>query len=138
MAGRSYGQGAPDLSRCPYCGKALKKVTGKVIYPTLPKLHSRKFMHCFDCWAYVGCHEASGQPLGFVADADLRKLRQRCHVMFDEVWKSGLASRKEAYTLLAGRMGIDGRQCHFSFFDLDMAGEALVHIGSIRHILGCK
>lgn len=62
--------GAPT---CPYCGKDSVLVNGHVIYPHRPDLLEKKFYWCKPCDAYVGCHPGTANPLGRLANAELRR-----------------------------------------------------------------
>ena len=61
---------------------------------------------CRDCNAYVGCHQNTNNPLGTMANKELRELRTECHKLFDPLWKGGKMNRKEAYNFLKQKTGI--------------------------------
>lgn len=100
---------------CPYCNTFSKKVFGSVIYPHRPDLAHRKFFLCLPCNAYVGTHAKSGKPLGTLANAKLRRLRNQAHLAFDPVWKEG--DRSAAYSTLAKKMNISFAECHIAMFN---------------------
>lgn len=104
---------------CPYDGKVAKLVTGKRIYPHRSELHHRFFWLCPKCGAYVGTHAGSKvhKPLGRLANAELRKAKVAAHEAFDWLWKSGKSSRQDAYTWLAGAMGMSIQECHIGMFN---------------------
>ena len=104
---------------CPYCNGDSKLVTGLVIYPTRVDLADLSFYQCAPCEAYVGCHKGTTQPLGRLADAELRQWKSIAHRVFDPIWRSGLMKRKEAYQALAREMGIEAKHCHIGMFDVD-------------------
>lgn len=110
---------------CPYCGNWSEKVTGLDIYPHRPDLAEKSFYRCFPCNAYVGCHPNTDKPLGRLSDAPLRKMKSRVHQEFDELWKSGCMTRKEAYKWLADRMGLEKDDCHVGMFDEDQCARAV-------------
>lgn len=78
------------------------------------------------CNSYVGCHKGTNNPLGTLADAELRELRKEAHALFDPLWKEkkihkidpsftpGINARKKAYGWLSDQMFIEQRNCHFS------------------------
>lgn len=121
---------APD---CPYCHAQAVLVTGDVIYPHREDLRHLKFWRCAPCDAYCGTHRAGAYvriggrkvvsdgtlPLGRLANAELRRARNRAHAAFDPLWKSRQMSRREAYTWLAGELGISFENCHIALFDVD-------------------
>lgn len=110
---------------CPYCGHEAVLVGGDVIYPHRPDLAGQRFWQCAPCDAYVGCHKPNRkmghdgtQPLGRLADAELRKAKRDAHAVFDPIWKEGGLSRRQAYAWLAGGLGIAVADCHIGEFDV--------------------
>lgn len=105
--------------QCDYCKNPAILVSGQVIYPHRNDLYSLKFWNCIPCKAYVGCHKNSKdhKPLGRLANAELRKLKSLAHTAFDPKWKTGGMSRKDAYAILADRLGIKRKDCHIGMFD---------------------
>lgn len=127
----SIAQHAPI---CPHCDKRARLVTGNVIYPHRADLFAKKFWQCAPCDAYVGCHEngcfvrsAAGDkimsdgtlPMGRLANAALRREKQRAHAAFDPLWRSKRMTRRAAYAWLAGQLGVSLENCHIGMFDAD-------------------
>lgn len=106
-------------SPCPYCSKTPKLVTGKELFPHLPKLSSKHFWQCKPCGAHVGCHPNTNRAMGPVANAELRKARTDAHTAFDPLWKLNYMERNAAYKWLAETMGIDAKKAHIGYFDID-------------------
>ena len=79
---------------------------------------------CDSCGAYVGCHPGTIEPLGILADEEMRNLRIRCHKAFDKRWDSN-KERREQYGMLADSLGISSRECHFGMMDKAMLRKAL-------------
>lgn len=105
---------------CPYCHEKANLVSGLVIYPHRNDLADKSFYLCYPCDAYVGIHvrgRLKGKPLGTLANADLRTLRQQTHEAFDPVWQFNNAKRGEAYAWLAEELGIKLEKCHIAMFD---------------------
>lgn len=113
--------------KCPYCGGDAHMVGGDVIYPHRPDLFEKKFWHCAPCNAYVGCHAhnpklsfTGNEPLGRLANAELRAAKSAAHAAFDPIWQDGhLASRKTAYAWLADKLNIHVDDCHIGEFDVE-------------------
>ncbi len=107
------------MVKCPYCNTHAKLVGGDVIYPHRSDLSALKFYQCAPCDAYVGTHKggAGHPPLGRLANANLRRLKVRCHSLFDPLWKQALMSRSEAYRRLAKALNIPKEECHIGMFD---------------------
>ena len=114
---------------CPYCGKEAKLVGGDIVYPHRSDLKSKKFWHCEDCSAYVGTHGNSkkAQPLGRLANKELREWKQKAHSVFDPLWKrkiekdgcSKTKARKAGYKWLAEQLGVEVKDCHIGMFDVE-------------------
>lgn len=105
---------------CDYCGNKAALVTGRKIYPHRPDLNRLQFWHCEPCKAWVGCHKNSdAQPLGRLANAELRLAKSAAHRDFDPLWKSGNMTRKQAYQWLSNQLGIPKENCHIGMFDVE-------------------
>ena len=93
-------------------------VGGLAIYPHRHDLREKKFYQCAPCDAYVGCHPGTTNPLGRLANAELRAAKMAAHAAFDPLWKSGAKKRGSAYAWLADALRIDKKQCHIGMFDV--------------------
>ena len=102
---------------CPYCGNKAEGVDGSIIYPHRKDLHSKWFYRCVPCDAYVGCHPNTKNPLGRLANAELRKYKSMAHRAFDPIWKTKAMKRSDAYKALAAEMCIQPSECHIGMFD---------------------
>lgn len=105
-----------EAPTCPYCGNK------SMFHKTSTHIYRRDYGPVYDCRpcnAYVGCHKTTGNPLGTLANAELRKWRKQAHSMFDPLWKSGKISRGKAYSMLASKLGIDKEKCHIGMFDIE-------------------
>jgi hypothetical protein len=105
---------------CPYCRRNAAQVTGKEIYPHRPDLYAKTFYQCKPCDAYVGCHPNTTNPLGRLANAELRTAKKLAHAVFDPIWRGGHKKRGSAYAWLSDQLGIDKKDCHIGMFDVDM------------------
>lgn len=105
---------------CPYCQQKAEFVTGQVIYPHRPDLHWKSYWYCFSDDAYVGCHANSNEPLGRLADKNLRRFKINAHKAFDRLWKTrGALSRTQAYYWLSWKMNTPKEETHIGMFDLE-------------------
>lgn len=104
---------------CSYCGNESEKVGGRHIYPHREDLYHLTFYVCDPCKAWVGCHRGTDNPLGRLANAELRQAKSAAHSVFDQIWKRGLMPRYKAYSWLADQLGIDREDCHIGMFDVD-------------------
>lgn len=122
--------------KCDYCDRPAELVGGNVIYPHRPDLTHKWFWRCKPCKAYVGCHITPlgqkktkpplYQPLGRLANAELRAAKQRAHAAFDPLWKSREMTRSSAYKWAAEAMGISANNCHIGMFDIDQCNRLVV------------
>lgn len=122
----------------PYCNDPATMVKGDRIYLGRPDLAHLNFWLCAPCSAWVGCHRANPghgrdgtEPLGRLANADLRAAKQRAHAAFDPYWKNGGLARADAYAWLAASLGIPKDACHIGLFDLEMC-RRVVQICTLR------
>lgn len=122
---------------CPYCEDPAKLVKGSHVYPHRRDLAGKDFWRCDPCDAHVGCHPGSVDPLGALANAEIRRARQHCHRAFDPLWQDAWrlpvyqidahvdprerrraiksirrAARTRSYRWLANQLGIDPEDCH--------------------------
>ena len=115
--------------RCLHCGDEAALVTGREVYPGLPRLWEKPVWRC-PCGAYVGCHPGTTTPLGFPADAALRRARMILHNRrVDPLWRNrpkGRRSyyRRAVYRLLTRRLGLPESACHVSIFDIETCRRA--------------
>lgn len=94
---------------CPYCGKPAMLVDSIVIYKK--RSYGNAYLYKA-CNAYVGCHPGTDKPLGRLADAELRKWKERAHNAFDILWKKRIFFRNDAYKWLAEELNIPLHLCH--------------------------
>ena len=111
--------------KCDYCQGAARLVNGSAIYPHRPDLMDKKFWQCAPCKAYVGCHPDSMIPLGRLANAELRREKQKVHALFDPLWKSRHMKRSDAYAYLAKKLGMAQQNCHVGMFDVETCRTAV-------------
>ncbi|MBN6206237.1 hypothetical protein JYK21_07220 [Ralstonia pickettii] len=97
---------------CPYCKKEAEFVTSNQFYG---KDYGTNLYVCHPCDARVGTHGKGKQPLGTMANKQLRALRMACHEAFDPMWKRG--KRREAYSWLQEVMGLSKKDAHIGKFD---------------------
>ena len=106
---------------CNYCGKAAQLHGGIDVYPHRQDLAARNFWVCWPCDAWVGCHIGGDgqQPLGELANEELRAARMSAHAAFDPLWKDGEMTRHEAYDWLSVATRIPRIRCRIGMMDAD-------------------
>lgn len=112
---------------CHYCQRPADKVRGSDVYPFRHDLHHLYFWRCIPCRAHVGCHRGHqwNQPLGRLANAELRKAKQAAHAAFDPIWKTGQMKRGDAYKWLAKAMKMDNLQCHIGWMSVEQCRQVI-------------
>ena len=102
--------------KCPYCGNRAKFVDSKVIYG---RSYGMIYL-CRPCDAYVGVHKGTDQPLGRLANAELRDWKKRAHAQFDPIWQRGQfkGNRGAAYDWLSKQMDLPKSETRIGMFDV--------------------
>lgn len=113
---------------CPYCKKSAQLVRGK---------HGL-IWQCVPCDAHVKAYDNSPtkQPMGPLANAELREAKRLAHAAFDPLWQAAVDRmfretgkagdvRARAYKWLAGELGIEPKDCHFAMFNLTRCREVV-------------
>ena len=128
---------------CPYCGQLSRFLpSSEAIYGA-----GRDFgpaYYCEPCQAWVGAHRESLEPLGRLANKELRVLKIRTHAAFDPLWRdlaaaypeaNGVyagaqrrAARSRAYRWLAEQLHIKVEDCHVGAFDPELCRRAMAVI----------
>ncbi len=119
--------------QCQYCGQNAELVHGDQVYKTRRDLHHRMMWMCKPCKAWVGTHPGTNQPLGVLANGELRAWKMKAHNAFDPLWKEKLRRRQiergmsykqafargSGYKWLAEQLGISQGDCHIGMFNVE-------------------
>lgn len=112
------------IKKCNICGGQVEFIDNKLIYGKT--FGSGKAYRCKKCGAFVGTHMNNPtEPLGVLADEEMRDLRKQCHELFDKRWSNN-KERLIRYKWLAYKLDIPLSRCHFAMFDKSMLNKALV------------
>lgn len=65
------------------------------------------------------------QPLGRLANAELRKAKIAAHAAFDSLWKTTALTRSDAYTWLAEQLELAPKDCHIGMFDVEQCKQVV-------------
>ncbi|MGD9567560.1 MAG: DUF3268 family zinc-finger domain-containing protein [Sedimentibacter sp.] len=101
---------------CPYCGQQAKYVDSKVVYG---RSYGMIYL-CQPCDAYVGVHKGTNEPLGRLANKELRYWKMAAHEAFDPIWKTKKMKRNNAYKWLAEQLRLSPEETHIGMFDITM------------------
>jgi hypothetical protein len=115
------------MPTCPYCGNPAILTDSAEVYSG----HSyRMIWLCRPCDAYVGTHRNSKnhEPLGRLANAELRAWKVKAHAAFDPLWRTKMRrenctkqeARQAGYRWLAKQLSITVEECHIGCFDVEM------------------
>jgi len=132
---------------CPYCHEAAEMVKGTEVYPRRPELAKLNFWRCKPCRAYVGCHKPNKkmkfdgtEPLGRLADPQLRHLRHRAHEWFDPLWRDQsekiFSKRESAYAFLSDKMALHKDDTHIGMFDGAQCEQVMALAKQLRGTIG--
>lgn len=107
---------SPPVPLCPYCHSPARLVLAKDV---LKKDNMEYAWVCSkypNCDAYVAAHRNSGKPMGPLANSELRKLRFEAHEKFDQIWKTGIMDKEDAYRWLASSLSLKSKHAHIGKF----------------------
>lgn len=123
---------------CPYCHQEAVLRDSIIVY----RRSYGNIWICEPCLAWVGVHKGidSDEPLGSLANEELRNHRKMAHAAFDPIWKDKSSMpqtlhevRTCAYEWLAIEMDISVVDCHMAMFDVKQC-EQVVEICKRRSI----
>lgn len=103
---------------CPYChGRAVLR-PASYVYGDRAK-DDETLCVCKnypECDSYVRVHAGTNKPMGTLANRELRNARHRAHQLFDQIWKTGIMSRSQAYQWMRYKFGLSAAQGHIAKF----------------------
>lgn len=114
----------PIPRHCHYCSGGVRLASHKEVYGGREYGDWPYIYLCNSCAAYVGLHPNTDLPLGTLANAELRNARKLNKRHFITLSKANDWSRSKAYKWLAGKLGIDISECHWSWFNITQCYEA--------------
>lgn len=97
---------------CPYCHIP-------TIYKNSVEIYGVDYgmiYFCPKCHAYVGTYKGTNKAKGRLADFNLRKCKIKAHFYFDEIFKRGIMTRKEAYEWLSEQLSLPLEYTHIGMF----------------------
>lgn len=106
----------PSAMRCQYCGGTVVLRSADGIY----RDNSNRTMLyvCSNyphCDAYVRTHPGTNIPVGTLANRKLRMLRNEAHHQFDQLYRSGIMSKQDAYLWLADILQMPLSEAHIGY-----------------------
>ena len=123
-----------QIIRCPYCGSTAILKDASYVYGG--KSRGGKVYVCShypECNYYVGVHPGTTIPKGTLANRELRKKRIRAHNTFDQIWKQGILSRRDAYRWIADKFSLNEQQAHIGRFSDYMCDQLIIESQKVLH-----
>lgn len=113
---------------CPYCGAEAKLRPASVVYKE-NTIDEDGYLFVCDrypqCDSYVGAHRDSKRPMGTLANSELRNRRILAHRAFNQIWKSGVMTRDQAYKWLQAKLCLNEQQTHIAMFSEYMCDQVI-------------
>jgi len=119
---------------CPYCGSGVE-LTDRSILKKDSSTGSDKIYVCErypSCDSYVGCKPQTDEPLGTLANGQLRMLRMEAHKAFDWAWESGHMSRTKAYEAMQRVMALSKEAAHIGKMDVEQCRRVIEIFGEYK------
>lgn len=109
---------------CPYCGKHADLMSNGIFRGGNA---TGVVWACLPCDARVGVvkKDAGFNPLGRLANEELRALKKKTYVAFEQVSAVTGMSRTAVYRLVEAEADIPRRECQLGMFDLTRCQQAL-------------
>jgi hypothetical protein len=109
---------------CDYCGEQASYIDSAQVYGG-KSYGMIYFCDCQDGAAYVGCHPSTNVPMGRLANPELRKAKVEAHISFDQLWRKGDMTRREAYAWLQGAMSLTAFEAHIGKFTIEQCHQVV-------------
>ena len=128
--------------KCSYCGKQALLVRARDIPSSKLndcsplKKNDMNVWYCEDCNALVMARKETNEPVGRLANYELRKFRYKLHNRLDKLWKERNVPRTRVYHVLAQKMNIPFSQCHIGNFNMKQCRKAEQAISWMEKYVG--
>ncbi len=114
--------------RCPYCGAQAKLRPATAVYGDAT-INKDTYVYLCDrypkCDSYVYAHPQSKEPMGTLANGDLRHKRILAHRAINKLCKSKKMTEREVYKFLGYQLGIPFEMTHIASFGEYMCGRVV-------------
>ncbi|MCO7222723.1 zinc-finger-containing protein [Pleionea sp. CnH1-48] len=117
----------PQIGTCLHCRMDCRLTDGSEVYPHRPDLSDLLLWVCDPCFAKVGTHKPTTNPLGFAANQETATARKQLHSVFDPLWENEekkLMMRDLVYLYLGTHMGLYPHESHIAKFSKKQCEEA--------------
>ena len=116
---------------CPYCGTQAILRPGSYLFENPKTEHLYVCTRYPECGSYVAAHKINLVAMGMHANAELRHKRHEAHLVFDQLWKSGIFTRNEAYSWMADLFFIRSDEVHIGNFNMDRCNRLIKEAGEV-------
>ena len=124
--------------KCPYCGaQAFLRPASTVRSQAPPDEEVYVCARYPVCDTYVSAHRESRQPLGTLANKQLRGKRRQAHLALNQLWEQGYMTRKEAYRWLQVQLGLPESEAHIGRFSEYRCEQVIALCHRFTNACGC-
>ena len=95
---------------------ALKQLDGAARMSLQADLHAAHEDFEAGVEAHDGAHRHNHLPMGTLANRELRRKRIQAHTAFNQLWQSGLMTKRAAYRCLQMQLGLPPEEAHIANF----------------------
>lgn len=122
------------IIRCPYCGGTAILRDESYVHKNMSG-EGKVYVCCHYpvCNSYVGVHKGTSIPKGTLANKELRQKRIYAHRIFDQIWKQGILSKREAYRWIADKFCLTSQQAHIGEFSDYMCEQLIKESRKVLH-----
>ncbi len=113
---------------CPYCNAPAVLRPAQYVHGNSPIAAGKHLYVCSNwpkCDAYVSAHNNNKQPMGILANGDLRHKRILAHRALNQYRKLMHMEKKEAYLWLQAKLGKTREQVHIACFTEEMCDKVI-------------
>lgn len=103
-----YPPDPPEI--CRYCRAPVQLLSVEDVFGESE--FSGKLYYCEACGARVGTRSGTDAPLGYLADAELRRWRRVLHEALDPIWQETQWPRSRAYSLIEEVLDVPEERAH--------------------------
>lgn len=95
--------------------------------------HTAICYNCLKSFIYKGIKKSNYCEKCMPLPRQNQKEKAAAHEVFDQLWKSGRMTRREAYVYLGGLLGIPDHLCHIGMFTKDQCLLLQVKLAQSKH-----
>lgn len=101
-------------------------MTGRELHPSRSELINKHYHVCRACDAWAVCTDGTWEPIGPLANPELRRARQEAHAALERIWENAMRendwskskARNLTYIWMSDEMSIDQKDLQIGRFDL--------------------